>query len=701
MDRASDDEVLANDGSAEQQDGQEHVEDMNGVNEQVSYEHGSDEQSVDEQDEDAQGPDAQGADMQDDDSLPAYDDPLGEQLEEVSQSADDDTTAQEGTSLEEPICEEASDEATTTHWQADLMYDVDDVEHSEQCEQPEQSELANNADVTADNHGTSDGDEVGETATARVTDLTTVIETADNVDDIAIVADVERDEQLDEDVDTTSDETIEDLDISTKKHKHKKRSAKRLWIIITSIVFALMVIAGGTFLFLHYFFSHRAAPGVSFANTSVTGKTADELVDVVNNAVNATSVKLVDDQGSTTMASLKDLGVKVDVDATVVAILSAKTNVFDRINPFSKVDLGLQATSDDETLNAFMTRKFVEEEDVVIPSSIAYNAETDTFDVTVGKDGTRPVVKPIQDVLETLVAEPNQTQTIKLTYETVAMPISEETANRAADNANAMMGTQLSVSNTRAKTLSFDHATIVSWLDIQSDEDKGTIDVSVNADAVKSYMSEHLSAELNQAVVTQKEIVDNTGAVLWLISQGVDGVEVTQSDDVAQKVVDALQTHQDASIEASVSVTDHPVSRTVQPIRIVVNKSQQLVYVYRDSVLLKVFEVCTGATGVYPTNNGTFQIYLRRAIQDMTGFNSDGSRYFSPGVQWISYFDGGISFHAAPWNVDEGIPHGYPARYGSHGCVGMYPEDAQWLFDNCPVGSVVQVIGNDPWGPVR
>lgn len=134
--------------------------------------------------------------------------------------------------------------------------------------------------------------------------------------------------------------------------------------------------------------------------------------------------------------------------------------------------------------------------------------------------------------------------------------------------------------------------------------------------------------------------------------------------------------------------------------RVVVNKTDQTISVYKDDQLLKTFPVCSGSNGYYETPNGTYFIYLRYRVQDMRGFNRNGSRYFLPGITWVSYFNGGISFHTALWN-NVGIAQGYPAKYGSHGCINMYEQDAKWVFDNCPRGTVVEVVGEQPDGPVR
>ena len=84
----------------------------------------------------------------------------------------------------------------------------------------------------------------------------------------------------------------------------------------------------------------------------------------------------------------------------------------------------------------------------------------------------------------------------------------------------------------------------------------------------------------------------------------------------------------------------------------------------------------------------------------MTGLNDDGSRYLSKGVKWVSYFYGGEGFHTASWN-NTASPTATRRTTAPHGCVNMYEADSKWIYDNCPEGTIVQVVGAMPSGPVR
>ena len=134
--------------------------------------------------------------------------------------------------------------------------------------------------------------------------------------------------------------------------------------------------------------------------------------------------------------------------------------------------------------------------------------------------------------------------------------------------------------------------------------------------------------------------------------------------------------------------------------RIVVDKSTQMAYAYRNDELVRSFPICSGKNGANESDNGNFFIYLKYATQDMTGLNDDGSRYLSKGVKWVSYYNGGEGFHTATWNYG-GIASGDSVGHGSHGCINMYEQDSKWIYENCPQGTLVQVVGSQPTGPVR
>lgn len=109
-----------------------------------------------------------------------------------------------------------------------------------------------------------------------------------------------------------------------------------------------------------------------------------------------------------------------------------------------------------------------------------------------------------------------------------------------------------------------------------------------------------------------------------------------------------------------------------------VNLSEQRVYAYQGDVLVNSFIV---STGVYdtPTVTGEFNIYVKVAMQDMSG-----PGYYLSDVPWVMFFHDEYGFHGTYWHNNFGTPM-------SRGCVNLRVEDAEWLYHWASVGTLVSV----------
>lgn len=485
-----------------------------------------------------------------------------------------------------------------------------------------------------------------------------------------------------------------------------RRRNPRLPLIATLIVVGVLLVAAvAGFFTARWYFGDKAAPGVSLGGVSVTGQTHDELVDTVDGVVADTVVTVRDDEGNEITATLEDLGVSVDVDATVDDLLNAKGADellgLTRVNPFASREVGLHAEFDDYTMETYLTDAFVSEDERAVASTIAYDPASQRYAVTEGRQGRSVTADEVASAVKHAIAHPGTASTATIAYADVDMPIGVDAANQAAAFANQRLDNPIVITNGNASEFQLPADAIASWTVVTNDLENGTIDVSYNEQAVADYLATAMPERLNQEMVTQEDVVNSSGAVVLTKVRGVDGVTVTSTDDAATQVFQALQAGQPATVQATVEVVEHDTTQTVVTMRIVVDKSSQTATVYNNDAAVRTFNVCTGTPGSFgETDGGTFYIYLKYSVQDMTGKNEDGSTYLSKGVKWVSYFNGGEGFHTASWN-NYGIAHGDPANYGSHGCVNMYEADAQWIYDNCPEGTIVQVVGTTPSGPVR
>lgn len=121
---------------------------------------------------------------------------------------------------------------------------------------------------------------------------------------------------------------------------------------------------------------------------------------------------------------------------------------------------------------------------------------------------------------------------------------------------------------------------------------------------------------------------------------------------------------------------DPPVGNGVRWIE--VNLSEQRVYAWEGDVLLNSFLVSTG-TWATPTVTGTFKIWHKTPLQDMSG-----PGYYLPNVPYVMYFFEDYGFHGTYWHNNFGTPM-------SHGCVNLTIPDSEWLYNWASYGTMVKV----------
>jgi peptidoglycan hydrolase-like protein with peptidoglycan-binding domain len=84
-----------------------------------------------------------------------------------------------------------------------------------------------------------------------------------------------------------------------------------------------------------------------------------------------------------------------------------------------------------------------------------------------------------------------------------------------------------------------------------------------------------------------------------------------------------------------------------------------------------------------PTDPGTFAVYEHLRVTTMSGTNPDGSHYNDPGIQFVSYFNGGDALHAF-----TRAQYGFPQ---SLGCVEMALGPAGQVWPYTPIGTIGHV----------
>jgi lipoprotein-anchoring transpeptidase ErfK/SrfK len=139
----------------------------------------------------------------------------------------------------------------------------------------------------------------------------------------------------------------------------------------------------------------------------------------------------------------------------------------------------------------------------------------------------------------------------------------------------------------------------------------------------------------------------------------------------------------------STPTSTHTPTRTPKPTKVAadqsesdkwieVDLSEQKLYAHEGQATVLTAVVSTG-TRYYPTVTGRFKIYAKYKAVRMTG-----PGYNLPNVPWTMYFYRDYAIHGTYWHNNFGHPM-------SHGCVNMKTDQAKWVYDWAPKGTLVVI----------
>lgn len=140
------------------------------------------------------------------------------------------------------------------------------------------------------------------------------------------------------------------------------------------------------------------------------------------------------------------------------------------------------------------------------------------------------------------------------------------------------------------------------------------------------------------------------------------------------------QASENSSYLAGTSWEPQPTARAGREVEasgekwIDVDLSDQLLTAYQGDSAVRYFTISSGKSST-PTVTGSFRIYSRTELQDMSGGSrAAGDYYFQADVPWVQYFYQDYAIHGAYWHNMFGTPIG-------HGCINMRVEESRWLYE--------------------
>lgn len=453
-----------------------------------------------------------------------------------------------------------------------------------------------------------------------------------------------------------------------------KKSHTKVYVAV--LLMAAIAALVGWFM---WFYADRALPGVAVGNAQVSNLEPAEIKKAIIAQAPALSITF-DDNGQKTTIPAKDLGVVVDVEATLRNVLNARRD--GNIAMWEEVNVPLVLANDPGVLIEFAKKKFPTAFVDAKEPMIVFDEPTGNFVVKPGEPGKGLDIKAFQRALPELAKHP-ENFTLKLTSAAVSPIMDEAKLHEVKTEANDRLDKKVEFKLDNEVIYTASRAEKASWIHFVPDATKGTANIEVDKLAVQKFLTDKVGPTVAAPPIDRKVVVDSATGSQTVIQQGRTGSQIQDIELLSGDVVAAINGNRDLS--QGVSITKAPfrtVTMTGEGKWIEVDLSQQRLTIYVGNEAVRSFTVSTGRAAT-PTSIGESAIYSKRASMTMTGTIA-GDYYYLENVKWVNFFNGGEAIHGTYWHNNFGTPM-------SHGCVNMREADAKIVYDFAPIGTKVIV----------
>ncbi|MDR3359787.1 MAG: L,D-transpeptidase/peptidoglycan binding protein, partial [Bifidobacteriaceae bacterium] len=454
--------------------------------------------------------------------------------------------------------------------------------------------------------------------------------------------------------------------------------------------------AGGV-LYANHYYADKAAPGVELAGQPISGLTAAEVTAKAEDLIDAAKFTFTRD-GETAEGALAQLGVEADPKAVADQALGVTKGapLWERLNPWAAKPVAIDAQIDPASVGEFLDQQFITPDETTKDASAQFDAEAGTFELVPSVTGLKTDPAPAVKAVEAYLSDTAAPTAVAIEAKPNPPAVTDQAAQKAVDAANAALGRVVTFTNGQAgakeRTYQLPAGMIGQWTVFTPDREAGALTITYDEALIAEQLPPVLGEQVaipsrNQITYVYPGTTRQIGVSQW----GLNGLKMADPAGVVTQVKQALEAGTDATIEVPLeedpfeTETKEPPSYYDEPGGarwIDVNRSTYWATLYEGTTEIARYVISIGKPSS-PTPAGEFYVYLKYEHQVMRGPASDP--YESP-TDWVSYFNGGVAFHSAPWNEPNNWQRGV-----SHGCVNMKTRDAKAVFDFAPVGTKVVV----------
>lgn len=463
-----------------------------------------------------------------------------------------------------------------------------------------------------------------------------------------------------------------------------------LWSIV--LLAALVIIMVASAMAVGSAYEGKPGRSVTSGGVLVAGLDRKAYDSKIKKAFNTASIRLdgVDDD-----VRLADLGVSINYDKSWKAAVNGKNRLTRGIRLFTD-DEPLSWSLDKRKMNAKLVDLLVPADQRVVEPSTRFNDSTGHFEVIAGKTGKTPdsstVETTIRKTMSSLTNTNKPTAKVKLVNSKPTVSTSEASKVLQYMDKNASITRTITING--VGELPVDASMIAPAISFT--RSGGIVKARIDPGKLRDSIVTEINAKYGKQMVPQITMMTPDGKTrVNDLQYGHDGKAV-DADSIDARML-AFRILEGVGWNGTAIMKTVPMEHQYKNAPgnfgvangdpwLKVDLSAQKAYAYKGTTLVNSFDVATGKPG-HRTYTGVYYVNVKYSTQTMRGED-----YVTPNVRWISYFNGGEGFHAAPWNLGN-ISAGIPS---SHGCVNMRPADAKWVYDFAPIGTKVEVVGSSP-----
>lgn len=458
----------------------------------------------------------------------------------------------------------------------------------------------------------------------------------------------------------------------------KKINRKKLFIILGSVVGAVLVIYVGLSIFFmsHFYFN------TTLNGKNVSGYSADKVFDNWEDEIGNYSLKIVESDGTESELKGSDIDMVLQWDDTIAKMIS-KQNGFawpaKLFNPDQNTSEAIVTFDEDKLDSALDGFSFMDKSKQIDPvdATVSDYDKNDGYTLVESVPGTAIDKPALKENIEKALYGLADTYQITEGNGYLAPKIAndDEKLLAAIDTMNKYAGSEIDYEiGSEKETL--DINTFADWLSINDNEK-----VEIDEEKVADYVAE-LGTKYN-TYGKSKQLATSYGTTItmsnchygWKIDAETEAAAIVDDIKGGEKVTRDLNYQYTA---ASHTGNDYGNSY------VEINLTAQHLYLYKNGSLVIDSDFVSGNPSKgNATHTGVFGVTYTEKNATLKGQN-----YATPVSFWMP-FNGNEGMHDATWRSSFG--GSIYKRNGSHGCVNLPYSVAQTIFENVSAGFPVFV----------